>query len=86
MILFLPATLIKSLNNLATLYRTQGQYAEAEPLRKHVLAIREKELGPDHPDVATSLENLASLYRATNRKKEAKKLGQRAAQNRKIKR
>jgi Tetratricopeptide repeat len=27
------------------------------------LAIREKTLGPDHPDVATSLNNLAWLYR-----------------------
>ena len=42
---------------------TQGRYAEAEPLYKRALAIREKALGPDHPDVATSLNNLAVLYR-----------------------
>ena len=75
-----------SLNNLAMLYRAQGQYAEAEPLYKRSLAIREKALGPDHPDVATSLENMARLYRATKREKEAEELEARAARIRSIKR
>ena len=44
------------LNNLAVLYRDQGRYAEAEPLYKRALAIREKALGPDHPDVGTSAQ------------------------------
>ena len=39
----------------------QGNYAAAEPLYRRALAIREKALGPDHPDVATSLNNLALL-------------------------
>ena len=43
--------------------RAQGRYAEAEPLYKRALAIREKALGPDHPEVGTSLNNLAALYR-----------------------
>ncbi|MFZ5654408.1 MAG: tetratricopeptide repeat protein [Pseudomonadota bacterium] len=42
------------------------------------LAITEKALDPDHPDVATSLNNLAALYRATNRGKEAEALEQQA--------
>ena len=29
-----------------------GRYAEAEPLYRRSLEIREKQLGPDHPDVA----------------------------------
>ena len=76
----------QSLNNLALLYYTQGQYAQAEPLYKRSLAIWEKALGPDHPSVATSLENLAGLYRATNRDKEAETLEQRAARIRAIQR
>ena len=44
------------------LYQSQGRYAEAEPLYQRALAIREKALGPDHPDVGTSLNNLAALY------------------------
>ena len=57
----------RSLNNLASLYRAQGRYADAEPLYKRSLAIREKTLGPDHPDVAVSLNNLALLYQAQGR-------------------
>jgi tetratricopeptide (TPR) repeat protein len=75
-----------SLNNLAELYRAQGQYAQAEPLYKRSLAITEKALGPDHPDVATILNNLAELYRATKRIVEAEKLEERAARIRAIKR
>ena len=50
------------------------------------MAIREKALGSDHPDVAMSLENLAVLYRATNRINLAVPLEQRAAQIRAIER
>lgn len=39
-------------------------YAEAEPLLKRSLAIDEKVLGPDHPDVAQRLKNLAGLRRS----------------------
>ena len=38
---------------------------------KRSLAIREKSLGPDHPDVAISLNNLAALYRDQGRWAEA---------------
>jgi tetratricopeptide (TPR) repeat protein len=44
-----------SLNNLAWLYQQQGKYAEAQPLYQRALAIREQQLGPDHPDVAYPL-------------------------------
>ena len=54
----------RSLNNLAVLYDSPGRYADAEPLYKRSLAIGEKTLGPDHPDVAASLNNLADLYRS----------------------
>lgn len=33
----------------------QGKYAEAQPLFERSQAIREKILGPEHPDVAESL-------------------------------
>ena len=60
-----------SLNNLAELYRNMGRFAEAEPLHKRSLAIREKQLGRDHPDVAQSLNNLAALFAALGRWDEA---------------
>ncbi|MEE8077291.1 MAG: tetratricopeptide repeat protein [Candidatus Binatia bacterium] len=68
----------RPLNNLATLYQAQGKYAEAEPLHKRALAIWEKALGPDHPQVATTLENMAKLYKKTGRNEEAKRLEERA--------
>ena len=67
-----------SLNNLAELYRAQDRYAEAEPFQKRALAIREKALGPDHPNVAKSLENYAAVLRKTGRTTEAAKLETRA--------
>lgn len=68
-----------NLENLAECYRTQGRYAEAEPLYTRALAIQEKALGPEHPDVATSLTSLAALYRATDRIPAAEALEKRAA-------
>ena len=40
----------------------QGKYAEAIPIAERIRAIREKVLGPEHPDTAQSLNNLAVLY------------------------
>ncbi len=67
-----------SLNNLALLYKAQGHYAEAEPLYQRSLAIVEKALGPEHPDLATSLENYAALLRETARADEAERMEARA--------
>ena len=67
-----------SLNNLAGLYDAQGKYGEAEPLYRRALAIREKALGPEHPDVATCLENYAILLKKMGRGAEAEPLEARA--------
>ena len=42
------------------------------------LAIFEKALGPEHPDVATNLNNLAALYSDQSRYAEAEPLYQQA--------
>ena len=42
----------------------QGRLDEADPLSKRSLAIHEKVLGPDHPDLATVLDNRATLLKA----------------------
>ena len=52
----------RSLNNLATLLETQGDYLAAEPLYQEALAICKKVFGENHPDYASSLNNLAGLY------------------------
>jgi tetratricopeptide (TPR) repeat protein len=59
-------------------YNNQGKYQEAEQLSLRSLAIREKALGRDHPDVAQSLNNLASLYSNQGKFKEAEPLYKRA--------
>ena len=42
----------------------QGRLDEADPLSERSLAILEKVLGPDHPDVAMALNNRAELVKA----------------------
>jgi eukaryotic-like serine/threonine-protein kinase len=66
------------LANLAAVYRATGSYAEAKASYEQALAIRERTLGPEHPDVATSLNNLANVHHATGSYAEAKALHERA--------
>ena len=51
------------MNNLAYTFNFQGYfcYAEAKNLNEHVLEIRRKVLGDEHPDTLTSMHNLASV-------------------------
>ena len=64
------AALAQEPNEAATLTQQiiqlykQGRYSEAIPLAQRALTIREKALGPNHPEVAVALNNLAELYRA----------------------
>ena len=44
---------------------------------RRCLAIREKVLGLDHPDVAIVCKNMAELYRKIGKKEEAEKLEER---------
>ncbi len=44
-------------------YAALGAYAQARPLLERALAIREKALGPEHPDTVTSLNNFALMLR-----------------------
>ena len=55
-----------------------GDYAKAEPLYQRALKIREKALGPEHPETAASLNNLAQLYREMGDYAKAEPLYQRA--------
>jgi len=63
---------------LGNTLRLLGDYAGAQPAYQQALALRERALGPDHPDTARSLNNLAELYRAQGRYGEAEPLYQRA--------
>ena len=52
----------------------QGKYNEAIALAEKALAIRQRILSNEHPDVAVSLDNLAFLYHAQGRYSEAETL------------
>ncbi len=66
------------MSQLGSMLREKAIYAEAEPLMRRALTVRENSLGPDHPNVAAILNNLALLLRATNRLAEAELLYRRA--------
>jgi tetratricopeptide (TPR) repeat protein len=53
---------VTCLNDLANLYQSQGQYAEAEVVLKRALAMREKALGAENLDVAWSSQRLGYLF------------------------
>ena len=64
------------LNNLAVVYRKQGDHVEAERLWLKDLAICERTVGKRHPDTAVTLNNLAGIYKKrgyrTNRQEDKK--------------
>jgi tetratricopeptide (TPR) repeat protein len=66
--------LATSLNNLAGLYKLMGRYTEAEPLCMRSLAIKDEQLGANHPSTAFILHNLAGLYGSMGRYTEAEPL------------
>ncbi len=74
----LPQEGARLLNQAGYYLKQRARYTEAEPLYRLSLAIGEKALGPDHPNVAGRLNNLAGLFRVTNRLGEAEPLHRRA--------
>ena len=66
------------LNMAGRLAHEVGRYAEAQPFLEEALDIREKTLGPEHPDVALSLNNLALLYHNQGQYGKAEPLYQRS--------
>ncbi len=50
------------MGNLASTYKNQGRWAEAETLEVQVMETIKTKLGADHPSTLTSMANLASTY------------------------
>src|SRR6266508_3123519 len=55
-----------------------GKYDASRPAAERALELREKALGPDHPDVAQSLHNLAIIHRLKGDYAKSEPLFQRA--------
>ena len=64
--------------NLAVLYQNDGKYSVAEPLYQRALAIYERTLGPEHPDLAGLLVNMAQFYEEQGNHTGAEPLRERA--------
>lgn len=62
------------LYGLGEIRLAQGKHDEAEALFNRALAIRERTLGVERPDVARVLDGLARLYEQTGRKAEAEQI------------
>ncbi len=71
---------LESIDNLAAFYESTGSYSQAEPLYRKALEIRERELGPDHFEVAKSLNNMALLHYTQGKNQLAEPLYRRLVQ------
>jgi tetratricopeptide (TPR) repeat protein len=71
---------LSSRHNLANALQVQGKHAEAEKEHRAVLAIRERVLGAEHPDVFLSCYNLALCLEKQGRLEEALAFAKRAGE------
>jgi tetratricopeptide (TPR) repeat protein len=55
--------LATTVNNLAVVMQSLGDFDEAQSLFRRAIEIREQEWGPNDPRLATAMANLATLYR-----------------------
>jgi hypothetical protein len=65
-----PDTLL-SMGNLASTYRNQGRWKEAEELELQVIEMRKRVLGVEHPETLLSMNNLAFAWKSGGRDREA---------------
>jgi tetratricopeptide (TPR) repeat protein len=56
-----PDTLT-TVNNMALVYESQGDYSKALEWYDRALAGKERSLGRDHPSTLTTVNNMASVY------------------------
>ena len=66
---------LNSLENLASTFRNQRRWSEAELLQVQVVEMSKRLLGPEHPDTLNSMANLANVYKTQGRWNEAEQLG-----------
>ena len=69
-----PLVQARLLQRLAITYRELGRHARAEPLQQRALALREKWLGPEHPDTLRSAAETVALLERLGRYAEAEDL------------
>lgn len=73
-----PLALSRAYDDLAVTYIMQRKYSEPETLLRQSMALVERAVGPDDPDIASSLLTYASLLMAEHRYSEAVESAERA--------
>ena len=68
-----------ALNHLGQVLAEQGHRKEAEQMFRQALSLSERQLGPDHPDIAAELTSLAELRSAQHKFTQADQLLRRAS-------
>jgi len=74
----LQKELAMNYNNLAVLYKSQGEYSKARLLLEKALDIHQRILEEEHPDTASSYNNLAGLYESQGECSKAEPLYEKA--------
>ena len=67
-----------SYSNIGAVHRKKGEYDKALEHYQKSLAIRLKQLGPEHPHVAISYNNMAYVYKAKKDLAKAKEYWEKA--------
>ncbi|KAF2464493.1 putative kinesin [Lindgomyces ingoldianus] len=68
------ANTLTSMANLASTYRNQGRWEEAESLEVQVMETSKSKLGVDHPSTLTTMNNLAFTFKGKGDKGKAIRL------------
>lgn len=71
------ALTLKAINNLGTIYWSQGRIKEAEAIYKGALPGLEKALGSDHTSTLHTIHNLGLVYSTQGRLDEAEAMYER---------
>lgn len=66
--------------NLASTYRNQGRWDDAEQLEVQVMETSKTKLGVYHPDTLTSMNNLAFTWKGSGKEIEAVSLMEESVQ------
>jgi len=72
--------MLETIEDLAILYKKQGDYDKVEPLLIETAKGRNLKFGDTHPHTIESWNNLIELYEAWNKPEEAKKWRAKLAQ------
>ena len=62
-----------SVDRMSSIYRSRGQFLQAEQMARLALELRKKTQGPGHPETAAMYSNLGSLYQLTGKFSEAER-------------